>query len=171
MFNFFRQPPYKPNMKLISYLFACLLLLCSCGQNESTDTFNEKAIREEVRQTLKDYYDDISVSGLTAEFKYLDSSDQFYWVPPGFKSAISYDSVATILRQNAPKYSSVKNTFDTLSVYALSYKLATYTGRLRSSMTDTNGITVQIKMLETGVLLKRRNGWKLLCGQTGILND
>ncbi len=135
-------------------------------------TENEKAaIVSDVRQTLDHYYDDIRKSGLTAEFKYLDHSSEFFWVPPGYAGAISYDSVAAVLQQNAPNYKSIDNSFDTLRIIPLSKELATYTGRLSSTMTDTSGVTITFSLVETGVLIKRKDGWKLLNGQTSILNQ
>jgi SnoaL-like domain len=150
-------------------LFA-ILTIVSCRQS-SPLTENEKArIIGDVRQTLDNYYNDIRKSGLTAEFQYLDNSSEFYWAPPGYNISISYDSVATILNQNAQNYKSVDNSFDTLRITPLSKEYATYTGRLTSRMTDTTGRTTTISLVETGVLIKREDGWKLLNGQTSILN-
>jgi hypothetical protein len=120
-------------------------------------------------QTLDSYYNDIRKLGLTAEFKYLDNSSEFFWVPPGYSDAIAYDSVVTILKQNAPKYKSIDNSFDTLRIIPLSRELATYTGRLHSTMTDTADRIITFSLVETGILIKRPDGWKLLNGQTTIL--
>ena len=147
-----------------------LLIIASCHQTPAL-TENEKAtIIVEVKQTLDNYYSDIKEDGLTAEFKYLDHSSDFFWVPPGYTSAISYDSVSTVLKQNAPLFSLVDNSFDSLRIIPLSIDLATYTGRLRSVMTDTSHKTISFSLLETGVLIKRNDGWKLLHGQTCMLN-
>ena len=106
--------------------------------------------------------------GLLTEFNYLDSSKEFYWLPPGYSAAIDYNAVAAAIRANAADHS-VKIEWDTLSVDALSNKLARYTGRLRSKWTDTTGKTMNISFVETGLLIKRDNGWKLLSGQTAVL--
>jgi hypothetical protein len=147
-----------------------ILTIVSCRQSKPL-TENDKAnIIEEVHQTLDNYYKDIRKSGLTAEFKYLDNSSEFFWVPPGYSSSISYDSVTIVLKQNAPKYKLIENSFDTLLIIPLSKELATYTGRLNSTMTDTSDKTMTFSLVETGVLIKRKDGWKLLSGQTSILN-
>lgn len=147
-----------------------LLIIASCNQTPAF-TENEKAtIMIDVKQTLNNYYAEIRKNGLTAEFKYLDHSSDFFWVPPGYSGAITYDSVATILKQNAPLFSLVDNSFDTLRIIPLSPELATYTGRMRSVMTDTTHKTMTYTLLETGVLIKRDDGWKLLHGQTTTLN-
>ncbi len=150
--------------------FALILLIISCSQPTTLSENEKTAIIGEIRQTFNNYYGDIRKSGLTAEFKYLDSSAEFFWVPPGYGGPISYDSVVTVLRQNAPKFRIVDNTLDTLRIIPLSRELATYTGRLHSSMTDTSGKTMTFSMLETGIVIRRKDGWKLLSGQTSIIN-
>lgn len=156
------------NQKLQSLLF--ILLVASCNQS-STITESEKAkIIAEVRSTLDQYYNDIRKSGLTAEFQYLDNTKEFYWTPPGYPQSISYDSVAAILSQNSSKYKLIDNSFDTLRIIPLNEEYATYTGRLRSTMTDTAGIVTTFSLVETGVLVKRKDRWKLLSGQTSIVD-
>jgi hypothetical protein len=154
----------------IPAIFAILTIL-SCNQATPL-TDNEKAvIIENVRLTLDNYCNDIKKSGLTAEFKYLDKSSDFFWVPPGYSTSISYDSVAIVLKQTAPKYKSIDNSFETLQIIPLNSEYATYTGQLKSTMTDTSSKTITLSLVETGVLIKRKDGWKLLSGQTSILNQ
>lgn len=143
--------------------------LSSCRQSESLSQSEKESIIDTVFQTLFNYCDDIRKSGLNAEFKYLDNSADFFWVPPGYSNAITYDSVAVILKQSAPKYKSIDNRFDSLQIKPLSKELATYTGQLKSTMTDTSGKVVTFSLVETGILVKRHDGWKLLSGQTSIL--
>jgi hypothetical protein len=151
--------------------FFSILTIVSCRQSTQL-TENEKVnIIEDVRQTLNNFYEDVRKSGLTAEFKYLDNSSGFFWVPPGYSSSISYDSVKTVLKQNAPKYKSVNNSFDTLKIIPLSKELASYTGRLNSTIVNKLGKVMTFSLVETGVLIKRKDGWKLLNGQTSILNQ
>jgi hypothetical protein len=123
----------------------------------------------DVQQTLEQYYADIKKEGLLAEFKYLDSSENFFWVPPGYNRALSYDSIAAIIKWIAPSLKSVENSFDTLRIIPLSEELATYTGRLRSVSTDTSGKVTTTQLVETGILIKRPAGWKLLSGQTSVV--
>lgn len=147
------------------------LTFASCKQNTSLTEKEKKIVIQDVTQTLNNYYNNIRKSGLMAEFKYLDNSPDFYWVPPGYSSSISYDSVAVILKQTAPKYKYIDNSFDKLQIIALDNEIATYTGQLKSIMTDTAGKEMTFSMVETGVLIKRQDGWKLLSGQTTVLNN
>lgn len=153
---------------IISFL---VLIIVSCQHPTTLTEDNKKQIVSDVKQTLDNYYSDISKEGLIAEFKYLDSSSNFFWVPPGYTSAISYDSVSTILRNNASNYTSVVNSFETLQIIPLTNELATYTGRLKSIITDTSNTTSQFLMMETGIVIKRTDGWKLLSGQTSMLTN
>jgi hypothetical protein len=157
-------------MKKLMLLYF-ILMLFSCTQSTIL-TENEKTIIiDSVHHTLNNYFSDIKRSGLMAEFNYLDHSPDFFWVPPGYAGPISYDSVAGILKRSALKYTTVDNVFDTLHIVPLSKELVTYTGRLHSNMTDTSGITMRFSLLETGVLIKRTNGWKLLNGHTSIIKQ
>ena len=158
-------------VKYFTILFFSLALL-SCRQNSTSQTeLDRNGIVNSVKLTLDNYYSDIKKNGLTAEFKYLDNSPDFFWVPPGYTNSISYDSVVTVLKQNAPKYKLIENSFDTLSIIPLTEELASYTGRLSSKMTDTSGNMMTFSLVETGILVKRKNGWKLLSGQTSIIGQ
>lgn len=154
-------------------ILSILILACSCAQKES-DSFNEKDktnVIASVHKTLEDYNKNIEKLGLLGEFDYLDNSTEFFWVPPGYSEAISYDSVATILKQNAATFVSIQNSFESLRIIPLTRELATYTGRLRSIMKDTAGKTTMVTLAETGIVIKRGGSWKLLSGQTTVLNN
>lgn len=146
-----------------------LLAIVSCNQTATLSNAEKDAIVKEVRRSLENYCNDVRRSGLTAEFNYLDSSAEFSWLPPGYSDSISYDSVATILKQSAPKYKTVDNTFEILEIIPLSKTLASYSGRVRSVMTLTSGTTMTFVLSENGVMIKRHDGWKLLKGKTTFL--
>lgn len=146
-----------------------LIGYASCNQPSVLTEREKPAIIDSIRLMLDNYNNDVRKHGLTAEFSYLDSSAEFFWVPPGFTDAISYDSVATILKQNASGYKSIDNSFDTLRIIPLNSGHATYTARIHSTIIDTSDREITIKLLESGVLIKRPGGWKLLCGQTSLV--
>lgn len=154
---------------LTNILFSISIIALSCSNEQRLPDGWKKQVSTEVRETLNNYFKDISNHGLKAEFAYLDSSGDFFWVPPGFSSAISYDSVVSILDKNTKLFSSVNNQFDTLLIIPVSADIATYTGRITSTMTLINGKSSTLTMLETGTMIKRKSGWKLLCGQTTML--
>jgi len=153
-------------------LLLVVLFSYSCSQSTSSLSDAQKNnISKEIQQTLSDYYSDIKKEGLLAEFKYLDSYSDFFWVPPGFTSSISFDSVAIVLKKNAPQLRSVINSWNTLHVYPLSEELASYSGKLHSKIMDTTGKTSEVDLIESGVMIKRADKWKLLCGQTSVINQ
>ncbi len=151
-------------------IFGVLLLMtASCiGQGDLSDSDKDRVITE-VRTMLHRYHEDIRLNGLTAEFAYLDSSDDFFWVPPGYSSALSYDSVAATIRMNARLFHTVDNSWDSLRVIPQSSSLALFTGTVSSRMTDTAGNSTKASLIETGLVVKRKGGWKLLSGQTALL--
>jgi hypothetical protein len=133
-------------------------------------TLNEKVeITKAVKQTLSDYFADIKKNGLLAEFNYLDSSKEFFWVPPGYRSYLSYDSVVSILKSNAGNYKLIDNNWTQLHINPLGRNLASYTGKITSAMTDTTGARVNIELIESGIVIRRNDQWKLLSGQTALI--
>jgi len=155
-------------LRVILFIIACLAF-ASCEQPSTLTGAEKQAIIDAITQTMDHYFDDVRTHGLTAEFRYLDSSENFFWVPPGYASAISYDSVAFVLKQNAPLFRSVENALDTIRIIPLSRELASYTARPQSTMTDTRGKTLIVSLVETGLFIKRAGGWKLHSGQTAII--
>ncbi|MBS1771637.1 MAG: hypothetical protein JST82_02165 [Bacteroidetes bacterium] len=157
-------------MKCLILIVGIGCCMTSCGNSSVVITGSEKQkIITEVTSTLDSYANDIRKYGLLSEFKYLDSSDTFFWVPPGFKVALCYDTVRAVITRNAGMFKKIDNQWDTLRIIPLSKSIATYTGRMRSVMTDVHDSTNTYTMLETGIMIKRSNGWKLLHGQTGML--
>ena len=127
-----------------------ILILISCENAQKQISLDKEQITKEIEQTLFDYHMDINKDGLTAEFLYLDNSSDFFWVPPGHRSALNYDSVRTILNQNAKSLSTVKFQWDTLQIFPLSDKIANYTGIVNGQMIDTAGIESIVLIIETG---------------------
>jgi hypothetical protein len=154
-------------IRLFLTLFA-LAVLASCSEHSLTNN-DKEAVITDVHRTIADYHQSIKREGLLAEFKYLDTSADFFWVPPGYIAALSYDSVAAILRAQAPMLRSVIITMDTLRIIPLSKDLAIYTARIQSNTTDTIGTRVQALLIETGTFIKRKDGWKLFSGQTSLI--
>lgn len=152
-------------------LLGIFLTLISCGSNTELTSSDKAQIIDEVKQTLNNYYDDIRKSGLEAEFSYLDNSEDFFWVPPGYTKPASYEEIVTAIKGNAARFRKVDNAFENLQVIPLTKDLATYSGKLHSVMTDTAGQTMQASLVETGLMIRRQDGWKLLSGQTTVLNQ
>jgi hypothetical protein len=146
------------------------ILLAGCSQRTTlvSPAYHDR-VAMEVRETLTDYLDAVRAHGFMGEINYLDDSDDFFWVPPGRTSAIGYDSVIVILRASAPLYQVVDNRWDSLQVVPITKHVATYTGKLTSELTDMHGKTETYHLLETGVVIRRRDGWKLLHGHTSLM--
>ncbi len=148
-----------------------LMTFTSCSQTDKLTESEKELIINDVIEMFGNYHNDIRQDGLTAEFKYLDPSTDFFWVPPGYKSALSYDSVRQILEINAKSFRAIEFNWDTLQVFPLSDKIASYSGIVRGSMIDTSGIKSSVIIIESGIVIKRSDGWKLLSGQSAILNS
>lgn len=148
-------------------IFLLSILLMCCSPSDSFTDDQKAVVSSDVRTMLDAYFSDIASEGLRAEFRYLENSEDFFWVPPGYSSALTYDSVRTILEESAGMFCSVEFSWDTLRIVPLSYNLATYTGRVRSMMVDTTGTMNIFRMLETGLVRRDANGrWWILSGQS-----
>jgi hypothetical protein len=149
-------------------LFAALAFFLSCRESTQLTDTEKASISRDVRAMLQNYSDDIRLKGLHAEFAYLDSSIDFFWVPPGMNSPLPYDTIASMIRSNALMFQSVDMTWENLKIVPLTASLATYTGRLNSLMIATSGKVSRTQLVETGLVIKRNDRWKLLSGQTTL---
>jgi hypothetical protein len=153
------------------FLFLFLLFTAASCRLASSPLSAEEAkdIERTVRQTLADYNSAVKKEGLMAEFRYLDSSSSFFWVPPGYANSLGYDSIRSIIQKNASSFASVDNSWQSLKIIPLSKELANYTGRIRSVMKDTSGKINSFILVETGLMIRRTDGWKLISGQTALV--
>ena len=157
----------SPSLMLVSFLF-----IPACMQTDRSSEAEHAIVVSEVRSMLDAYGADVKKEGLLAEFRYLEHSDDYFWVPPGFTSALTYDSTKSIIEANAKLFRSVEFIWDTLRVIPLSRELATYTGRIRSILVDTGGTMSVHHMLETGLVRRDPRGrWWILSGQSRIMNE
>ncbi|PNQ73789.1 hypothetical protein C1T31_05500 [Hanstruepera neustonica] len=154
-------------LKLNALLLIFVLLGC---QKEKAEVFNKEETITEIKSMFDNYHEAIKQNGLPAEFDYLDDSDDFFWVPPGYKSVIKYDSIKSILIQNNKSIQSISFEFETLEIFPLSPEIANYSGIVKGKMIDTANATSNFKIIESGTLIKRTDGWKLLNGQSRNLD-
>lgn len=147
------------------------LALIQCQEDKSTLTdATKRIIIEDVKSALHEHAAIIQEKGLIAELNFLDPSPDFFWIPPGYEQPIYYDSVAAMIEADAQRYEVVANSFDSLKVIPLSERLAIYTAKMRSICTDTAAVITETHLLETGIVIKRKDGWKLLSGQTSLIH-
>lgn len=155
-------------MRYLSLIWVVILLI-SCRNDKNSMDFDKEKIIEEIKTMLNNYHEDIAKGGLTAEFKYLDSTSDFFWVPPEYNKALSYDSVKKILESSANSFQSIRFHWDTLQIFPLSNEIANYYGIVSGLMIDTAGIETNMSLIESGTIIKRKDGWKLLSGQSAAL--
>jgi len=156
-------------VKQLLYL-PIILIIGSCNQEPKSSVLDKEDVTAQIELMLTNYHTAINKDGLTAEFFYLDRSPDFYWVPPGYESALNYDSVRTILVQNSKSLKEIKLQWDTLKIFPLTNNIATYTGIVNIISVDTADVESNVSIIESGTLIKRENRWKLLNGQSAILN-
>lgn len=146
-----------------------IILACHRADHDWKEESNRVAI--EARKILENYFQDINENGPLAELKYLDSSSLFSWHPPGFDGPIDFDSVKTILIQNAASGNKSVVSWDSLEIFPESKHKAKYTGKITVISTALSGQKDTIHLEEEGNLIRNEDGWKLLSGSTVFLNE
>ena len=154
-------------MKNVLFL-ATFYVAVSCNQNDNK-AVNTDDSRNEVKSTIDNYYNDLRKEGLVAEFKYLDSSNQFFWVPPGYMNYANYNVIAAAIKRNAALLKSIDNRYDSLLIIPLTKEYAQFVMRTISTTIRANGDSIKSAFIESGVMVRRKDGWKFLSGQTSIL--
>lgn len=150
-----------------SILLILVFISISCKKNtEKLSEAEKQIITSEVIEMFDKYHEAIKSEGLEAEFDYLDDSSGFYWVPPGYKSPLTIDSVKTILTENSKLINSIQFSFESIQIFPLNHTLANYSGIVKGIMIDTSNLHSTFKIIESGTLIKRQDGWKLLNGQS-----
>src|SRR5690348_5430043 len=139
--------------KLIPFISVFILVSCSKNTSRPLTESDKREIAVSVSRMLNQYFNDINKNGLNAEFAYLDSTSEFFWVPPGYTEAIKYDSVKTAIKNNSTKFDSIHNTWTTLHIQPLSKEIASYTGNIHSVMVDTSGKKMEANLIETGMVI------------------
>ncbi len=165
-----RKP--SPLHSIFAPCLICLLLtIGACGEESRLKSLEKNSVRDGVTTMLHAYHDAIRDRGLLAEFEYLDNSADFFWVPPGYGSALSYDSVKVILEQSARNIISADYRWDSLTVFPIVPFLANFHGVVSGQVVEAGGVTRRVRMIESGTVILRAGGWKLLSGQTSMLTD
>ena len=130
-------------------------------------TIKEKAaITLEVKNMLNNYHDAIIKDGLGEEFKYLDNSSDFFWVPPGYTEALDYETIKGILLKNSKVVNFIEFSWEKVQIFPITSTIANYTGIVKCVEVDKNNKPITFRIIESGTLIKRSDGWKFLSGQT-----
>ena len=157
-------------MKLfLTYVFFFMATFSSFAQ-EPLSIKEKETISQEVKMMLDNYHTDIVKDGIEDELMYLDSSSDFFWVPPGYNSALDYDTIKDILLTNSKTINDIEFSWETIKIFPLTNKIATYTGIVKCIEVDTSNTAMTFRIIESGTLVKRESGWKFLNGQSRILN-
>lgn len=142
-------------------------MLFSCAQNDKKVVNDD--VQKEVKSTIDNYYKELRKDGLVSELKYLDSSSQFFWVPPGYMNYANYSVIAAAIKRNAALLKSIDNRYDSLLIIPLTNDYAQFVMRTVSTTIRADGDSIKSAFIESGVMVRRKDGWKFLSGQTSVL--
>lgn len=157
--------------KTIYFILLGLITLISCTEQDENDTENQKTDTKEIRSFLHAYHDAVNHYGVKAELNFFDSSEQFFWIPPGYAEALNFDSVKSILLIADDAIRQTNFEWESLHVQFVEDNVASFNGVVKGTITDTSNLTININQIKSGLLIKRKDGWKILNGQSTTLGS
>lgn len=158
-------------MKLIWTTSLFFTIVFNSYGQKTLNSESKEAISLEIKQMFNNYYNDITKKGLTRELKYLDNSSDFFWVPPGYEKALDYNTIKGILIANSKVINHIEFSWESIKIHPITEEIATYTGIVKCVQVDTDAKSVTFKIIESGTLIKREDGWKFLNGQSRNLTQ
>lgn len=151
---------------IIGIVFIC----CSCNYNQGENDISRTQIREEISVMMGNYLTDLNKNGMESQMKYMDNSDDFRWTYSNYRRVYLFDDMAQQLNKSENEGYSAHLTFDELEIIPISENIANYTAKL-SGFTKFDGKNSDVSILESGTLIKRKDGWKFLNGQTALYDN
>ncbi|WP_299552836.1 nuclear transport factor 2 family protein [Seonamhaeicola sp.] len=151
--------------QILLYGFLLLTMLNGFAQN-SLNKQEKEAIISEVQGMLNNYHDAIVKGGINEGLKYLDHSSDFFWVPPRYTEALDYDTVKDILLENSGDVKFIDFSWEKVQIVPITHSVTNYTGIVKCVEVDKNNQPMTFRIIESGTLIKRDDGWKFLSGQT-----
>ncbi|MCU0373181.1 MAG: nuclear transport factor 2 family protein [Ignavibacteria bacterium] len=156
-------------MKLIiSLLLACLLLTAfTCGEKTLKLDDSERAeIVEAVKSMTSRYFEDFHANNVDTVLRHYDTSACFFWSITPDTIALKRSAMVTMHRHAIKDYAKFEGYWSNIQVEPLTKELAMYHGTYHVNTEDKGGKKGKITGVETGVMVKREDGWKYLAGQT-----
>ena len=149
-------------------LLSVLVGFTSCTVTKSAQEYNKDVVYQEILTMFNSYHNDVKEQGLLAQLNYLDASEDFYWLPVGYKTPQNYTSLKTIIIESAKNLKSIELEWVQLQITPVTGQFATYSGVVKVAMKDIQDRLSAAYVIETGTLIKRVNEWKLLSGQSQL---
>ena len=81
----------------------------------------------------------------------------------------NYNVIAAAIKRNAALLKSIDNRYDSLLIIPLTKEYAQFVMRTISTTIRADGDSIKSAFIESGVMVRRKDGWKFLSGQTSIL--
>ena len=137
-----------------------------CQQKIEFTDAQRVVIRDSVTQLKYRVWDEIRAKHLEAALNLFDDSPDFFWVFAPDTTMVSYDVFVARLKGAFRDYRSIDVVWDRMHVEPLTNEYAEYTGKYHATYTDASGKIFKATGLETGIVVHRSSGWKILNGQT-----
>lgn len=153
--------------QILTILAAMLVVFSGCRQQANlTGTFQPSVVKSEVEDMLKAYTKSFNALDIDNTQKYIDDSEDFFWIYTPDKNPVNSDYVKKVIKKEIEKYRAIDIRFYYIRVNPLTENIAVYTGGWEEASENHKGDIEKFFGVETGVVIKRNGGWKFLNGQT-----
>lgn len=154
-------------------LFISLFLMCflctafTCGEKPLKMNEEEKSeIVKAVKDMTANYFRDFYTRSIDTVLSHYDTSSSFFWAITPDTIALKRSAMVTMHRHALKDYTKFDGYWSNIKVEPLTNELAMYHGTYHVNTEDKSGKKGTITGVETGVMVKREDGWKYLAGQT-----
>ena len=150
--------------------FICFLAVAVqsvyCQQQATLTQSQRAAIRDSVTQLKYRVWDEVRAKHFEGTLNCFDDSPEFFWVFTPDTTIILHDVFVAMLKGAFQDYRSIDVVWDRIHVEPLTNQYAVYTGKYHVTYIDTSGKVFKAIGVETGIVVHRPTGWKILNGQT-----
>jgi ketosteroid isomerase-like protein len=152
----------------ISLFLVCFFLTAfTCGEKSLTVSKQDKSeIEKAVKQMTANYFKDFYTRNVDSVLKHYDTSACFFWSITPDTIPMKRGAMVTMHRHAIRDYVKFDGYWSDMRVEPLTRDLAMYHGTYHVYTEDKSGQKGKIMGVETGVMIKREDGWKFLAGQT-----
>jgi len=116
---------------------------------------------------MKSLVSDLNTDGIQSQLKYLDNSDKFQYTFLNSGKIYDYEELKKQLEISSSTDYKVNLSFDEFKITPLSDKLVSYS-LILSGYERIDGQNSDISLVETGTLIRRNDGWKIINAQTTV---
>ena len=151
---------------IIVSIVVSFLIFTACQQQYQLTDSQKTEIIKEVETMATQFFIDYNNKNIDAVVRSLDDSPKFFWVFPPETTHLSRDKLVSSLTLEIESALFLEAAWDEIIVEPLASDFAYCKGVFNVVITDSLKNEKKFIGIESAVVVKRKDGWKFLMGQT-----